>query len=93
MKTYHFLAGLPRTGNTLLSSILNQNPTIYSSPLSPVSEMLWRHDQVTYGENSVRLNDKKGLENIGNSILDNYYSFIIINSSFSIIFLTSSRSS
>ena len=76
MKTYHFLAGLPRTGNTLLSSILNQNPTIYSSPLSPVSEMLWRHEQVTYGENSVRLNDKKGLENIGNSILDNYYADI-----------------
>jgi sulfotransferase len=76
MKSYYFLAGLPRTGNTLLSSILNQNPTIYSSPLSPVSEMLWRHDQVTYGENSVRLNDKKGLENIGNNILDNYYSNI-----------------
>lgn len=76
MKSYFFLAGLPRTGNTLLSSILNQNLTIYSSPLSPVSEMLWRHDQVTYTENSVRLNDKKGLENIGNSILDNYYANI-----------------
>jgi sulfotransferase len=42
-KTYHFLAGLPRSGNTLLSSILNQNPDIYSSPLSPVSVYMWEY--------------------------------------------------
>jgi hypothetical protein len=30
MKTYHFLAGLPRSGNTLLSALLNQNPIIHS---------------------------------------------------------------
>ena len=41
-KKYYFLAGLPRSGNTLLSSILNQNPEIYSSPLSPVSEHMWQ---------------------------------------------------
>ena len=28
MKKYFFLAGLPRCGNTLFSSILNQNPNI-----------------------------------------------------------------
>jgi sulfotransferase len=39
-KTYYFLAGLPRSGNTLLSAILNQNPDIYSSPLSPVGEYI-----------------------------------------------------
>jgi sulfotransferase len=42
-KTYHFLAGLPRSGNTLLSAILNQNPDIYSSPLSPVSGLMWNY--------------------------------------------------
>lgn len=36
MKTYYFMAGLPRSGSTLLSSILNQNPRIYSGPSSPV---------------------------------------------------------
>lgn len=41
-KQYHFLAGLHRSGNTVLSSILNQHPDIYSSPLSPVSEYMWR---------------------------------------------------
>lgn len=36
MKTYYFMAGLPRSGSTVLSSILNQNPRIYSGPSSPV---------------------------------------------------------
>lgn len=40
-KTYHFLAGLPRSGNTLLSAILNQNPEIHSTPLSPLPTLLW----------------------------------------------------
>jgi sulfotransferase len=35
-KTYFFMAGLPRSGSTLLSAILNQNPRIYSGPNSPV---------------------------------------------------------
>lgn len=39
-KTYYFMAGLPRSGSTLLSSILNQNPRIYSGPSSPVHGMM-----------------------------------------------------
>tara|TARA_R100000005_G_C4989411_1_gene197101 strand:+ start:791 stop:1684 length:894 start_codon:yes stop_codon:yes gene_type:complete len=35
-KSYYFMAGLPRSGSTLLSSLLNQNPEIYSGPSSPV---------------------------------------------------------
>lgn len=35
-KKYYFMAGLPRSGSTLLSSILNQNPNLYSGPSSPV---------------------------------------------------------
>jgi sulfotransferase len=42
-KTYHFLAGLPRSGNTLLSAILNQNPDIYSTPLSPLPSLMWSY--------------------------------------------------
>jgi len=40
-KQYHFLAGLHRSGNTVLSAILNQHPDIYSSPLSPVLAYMW----------------------------------------------------
>lgn len=36
MRRYYFIAGLPRSGSTLLSSILNQNPRFYSGPSSPV---------------------------------------------------------
>ena len=35
-KTYYFMAGLPRSGSSLLSALLNQHPDIYSSPNSPV---------------------------------------------------------
>lgn len=42
-KTYHFLAGLPRSGNTLVSAILNQNPDIYSTPLSPLPTLMWEY--------------------------------------------------
>jgi sulfotransferase len=40
MKSIYFLGGLPRSGNTLLSALLNQNPEIYVSPLSPLLETL-----------------------------------------------------
>lgn len=36
-KRFYFMAGLPRSGSTLLSSILNQNPNIHSGPSSPVA--------------------------------------------------------
>lgn len=35
------MAGLPRSGSTLLSSILNQNPRIYSGPSSPVFSTMY----------------------------------------------------
>ena len=41
MKNFIFLSGLPRTGSTLLSSILNQNPEIYSEGSSGVCQLMW----------------------------------------------------
>lgn len=35
-KKFYFLAGLPRSGGTLITSILNQNPSIHVSPISPL---------------------------------------------------------
>jgi sulfotransferase len=40
VKTIHFLGGLPRSGNNLLSALLNQNPETYCSPLSPLATNL-----------------------------------------------------
>lgn len=39
-KTIHFIAGLPRTGSTLLCNILNQNPMFRASATSPLIEMV-----------------------------------------------------
>ena len=35
-KKFYFMAGLPRAGSTLLSTLLSQNPRFYSGPSSPV---------------------------------------------------------
>jgi len=36
MKSYYFISGLPRSGSTLLSGILKQNPDFYADISSPV---------------------------------------------------------
>jgi sulfotransferase len=73
-KTYYFLAGLPRSGNTLLSSILNQNPNIYSSPLSPASELMWNYKSSYYVESINRNKENKlRAETSLSSFMDNFY--------------------
>lgn len=39
-KSIYFLAGLPRSGSTLLANILAQNPSIYVTPTSGIVDML-----------------------------------------------------
>jgi sulfotransferase len=39
-KTYHFITGLPRSGSTLLSSILKQNPRFHASITDPVANLV-----------------------------------------------------
>jgi len=52
-KKLFYLAGLPRTGSTVLGEILNQNDNIHVSPASPLSEIVsevlakWRRNTVT----------------------------------------------
>lgn len=40
MSTYHFIAGLPRSGSTLLSTILNQNPRFEACISSPLARFV-----------------------------------------------------
>tara|TARA_R110000868_G_scaffold81757_1_gene231253 strand:- start:1078 stop:1863 length:786 start_codon:yes stop_codon:yes gene_type:complete len=49
MKTFYFLSGLPRSGSTVLASILNQNPKVYVTPTSPMVELLVKN-QDTFWE-------------------------------------------
>ena len=47
-KDYFFVTGLPRTGSTLLTSLLSQNPNIHAAGNSPVSQMMFdMHISVT----------------------------------------------
>lgn len=39
--TFVALSGLPRTGSTLLTSILSQNPEIHAEGLSAVCQLMW----------------------------------------------------
>jgi sulfotransferase len=73
-KQFYFLAGLPRSGNTLLSSILNQNPNIYSSPISPVVEYMWilSRSMMTMEEVLTAENNDRSI-NIIKNILPHYY--------------------
>ena len=40
-KKFFFISGLPRTGSTLLSSILYQNPLIHAEGNSPLCQLMW----------------------------------------------------
>lgn len=74
-KVYHFLAGLPRSGNTLLSAILNQNPNIYSTPLSPLPGLMW--DYLNSCDNMEHINRNKenqiNAEILLSSFFDTFY--------------------
>ncbi|MGA0120182.1 MAG: sulfotransferase family protein [Methylophilaceae bacterium] len=77
MKSLYFLSGLPRSGSTLLGSILSQHPEIQSTPTSPLADLLcWIDDgfskldlQYTYDKENIQYNTY-------NSLLSNFYNHI-----------------
>lgn len=74
MKKYYFLSGLPRSGNTILSSILNQNPQISVSANSPVSEIMNNLEKSKTTDLAYRnFPDEKSYNNIIKNILTSYY--------------------
>lgn len=53
-KHINFLCGLPRSGSTLLATLLNQHPKIYASPHSALLGGLWAMREVFINSESVR---------------------------------------
>lgn len=77
MKTYYFMGGMPRSGSTLLSSILNQNPRFYSGPSSPVlGTMINIEHSLKNDELYKAFPKEKQLKKVVGSIIDGYYSDI-----------------
>lgn len=75
--TLLFLSGLPRSGSTLLGSLLSQHPNIYVTPTSPLSDLLCLIDK-NFSELDIQYTyDKKNIvHNTYSSILDNFYNHI-----------------
>lgn len=73
-KQYFFMSGLPRSGSTLLSSILNQNPQVHSGPSSPVVPTMLMLEQSLANDELFRAYPKvPQAAKIISSVIDNYY--------------------
>ena len=74
-KKYYFMAGLPRSGSTMLSAILNQNPRFYSGPSSPVvSTMLTLEQSLSKDELFLAFPKIDFGKKLISSVIDAYYS-------------------
>jgi len=76
-KTYHFMAGLPRSGSTVLAALLNQHPEIYASPQTDLIGMLYELNDKIPGYESYKAGlFSSGYDSVMNSIADNFYAHI-----------------
>lgn len=73
MKEYYFLSGLPRSGNTLLGAILNQNPKINLTANTIVTDALYQLYLLKDYEIYKNFPDKQSLNNVIKNVFNNYY--------------------
>ena len=76
-KTYHFMAGLPRSGSSVLAALLNQHPEVYSSPQTDLIGMLYEINQAVPAYESFKAGLlHKGYQNVMNNMAENFYAHI-----------------
>ena len=76
-KTYHFMAGLPRSGSTVLSALLNQHPEVYAGPHTDLLQMLYNLKSAIPDYQSYRAGlMHEGYKNTLETIPANFYSHI-----------------
>ena len=76
MKSYYFISGLPRSGSTLLSSILKQNPEFYADIASPVEALTGSAiDIVTGAESNLTVTEEQR-KNLMYGIFEGYYNHL-----------------
>lgn len=73
-KKFFFMAGLPRSGGTLLSSILNQNPEIYVSPQSTLPNTLGSTYNQYQSKENKDYDQFQNLYNVMETIIPTFYS-------------------
>ena len=73
MKDIFFLHGLPRAGNTLFSSIINQNPDVGVSANSICADMMGELFMLKHTDIFKNYPDHKSFDNVAKSVFENYY--------------------
>jgi sulfotransferase len=73
MKEFYFISGLPRSGSTLLSAILRQNPEFYADISSPVQSLVMSTINVITGSEVNHLIDENRRKQILRSAFNGYY--------------------
>lgn len=72
-KNFYFVCGLPRAGNTLLGTLINQNSNISFGPNSVLAEILYQISLVRTTEAFKIFPDEKSFDNLLNGVLNSYY--------------------
>jgi hypothetical protein len=73
MKEYYFLTGLPRSGNTLLGSIINQNPKISLTANSILTDVIYQLSLIKKYKIYKNFPDENSFDNIIKNVFNNYY--------------------
>ena len=76
MKQYYFISGLPRSGSTLLSGILRQNPDFYADIASPVESLTGDAIDIITGAKSNLTTTEDQRKNLMYGIFEGYYKHI-----------------
>jgi hypothetical protein len=73
MKAYYFLSSLPRAGNTLLGSIINQSQNVKLTANSILPSVIYQLQLIKEDEIYKNFPDKKSLDNVIKNVFNNYY--------------------
>lgn len=73
-KQYHFLAGLHRSGATLLSALLSQNPEVWATPASPLFTMIQAVGNFVESPENKDFPRSEAIKETADNLVINYYS-------------------
>ena len=73
MKDIFFLHGLPRAGNTIFGSIINQNPDVAVTANSICADMMGELFMLKHTDIFKNFPDHKSFDNVAKSVFKNYY--------------------
>jgi len=73
MKDIFFLNGLPRAGNTVFGSIINQNPNVAVTANSICADMMGELFMLKHTDVFKNYPDHKSFDNVAKKVFENYY--------------------